>query len=75
MAKKNTRKKTVTKKAVTTLAHDETCRLLGVNNIETYGRQTFAEFCDVYAMQADFEAKVEDEFNKMIESFAGATVQ
>ena len=29
---------------------------------------SFAEFCDVYAMEADFEAKVEAEFNKMIDA-------
>ena len=31
------------------------------------GRWAFAEFCDVYKIQSDFEAKVESEFNKMIE--------
>ena len=39
-----------------------------MNNLKTYGRWAFAEFCDVYAMEADFAAKVEAEFNKMIES-------
>ena len=38
----------------------------GVNNLGHYGRWAFAEFTDVYQMQADFEAKVEAEFNKMI---------
>jgi hypothetical protein len=28
----------------------------------------FAEFTDVYEMQSDFEAKVEEEFNKMIDN-------
>jgi type III restriction enzyme len=46
----------------------ETYWIPGVNNLKTYGRWTFVEFCDVYAMQADFEAKVEAEFNKMIET-------
>ncbi len=41
-----------------------------MNRLGTYGRWTFAEFCDVYEMQADFEAKVEEHFNKMIESTA-----
>ncbi len=40
----------------------------GVNNLGTYGRWAFAEFCDVYEIQSDFEARVENEFNKMIES-------
>ncbi len=49
----------------------------GVNNLGSYGRWAFAEFCDVYEMQADFEAKVEEHFNKMIDGAiaAGAAVQ
>ncbi|MDX8389974.1 MAG: DEAD/DEAH box helicase family protein [Mariprofundaceae bacterium] len=43
----------------------------GVNNIGTYGRWAFAEFTDVYEMQADFEKKVEAEFSKMIDSVTG----
>ncbi len=42
----------------------------GVNNHGRYGRWAFAEFTDVYEMQSDFEARVEDEFNKMIDSVA-----
>ena len=38
----------------------------GVNNLGHYGRWAFAEFTDVYQMQADFEAKVEAAFNRMI---------
>ena len=45
----------------------ETYWVPGVNNLGTYGRWAFAEFTDVYQMQADFEAKVAAEFNKMIE--------
>ncbi len=40
----------------------------GVNNLGAYGRWAFAEFTEVYQIQADFEARVESEFNKMIES-------
>lgn len=40
----------------------------GVNHLGSYGRWAFAEFCDVYEMQSEFKAKVEAEFNKMIES-------
>src|SRR5580658_2668331 len=40
----------------------------GVNNNGQYGRWAFAEFTDAYQIQSDFEAKVEPEFNKMIES-------
>ena len=45
----------------------ETYWVPGVNNLGNYGRWAFAEFTDVYQMQADFEARVETEFNKMIE--------
>ena len=34
----------------------------------TYGRWAFAEFTDVYQIEADFEAKVRSEFDKMIET-------
>jgi type III restriction enzyme len=44
----------------------ETYWVPGVNNLGTYGRWAFAEFTDVYQMQADFEAKVEAKFNQMI---------
>ena len=40
----------------------------GVNNNGEYGRWAFAEFTDAYQIQADFKAKVESEFNKMIDS-------
>jgi len=40
----------------------------GVNNLGNYGRWAFAEFTDVFQMEEDFEAKVESEFDKMIES-------
>lgn len=43
----------------------------GVNNIGKYGRWAFAEFTDVYEMQADFEAKLEEAFNVMLENAAG----
>jgi type III restriction enzyme len=47
----------------------------GVNNLGSYGRWAFAEFADVYEMQADFETKVEEHFNKMIESVTGEHVR
>ena len=40
----------------------------GVNHLGTHGRWAFAEFTEVYQIETDFEAKVEGEFNKMIES-------
>jgi type III restriction enzyme len=42
----------------------------GVNNLGKYGRWAFAEFREVYQIEADFEARVEAEFNKMIERVA-----
>jgi len=44
----------------------ETYWVPGVNNHGHYGRWAFAEFTEVYRIEADFEAKVEEEFNKMI---------
>ncbi len=45
----------------------ETYWVPGVNHLGSYGRWAFAEFCDVYEIMSDFEAKVESEFNQMIE--------
>lgn len=45
----------------------ETYWVPGVNNHGYYGRWAFAEFTEVYRIESDFEAKVETEFNKMIE--------
>ena len=39
----------------------------GVNHLGTYGRWAFAEFTEIYQIVSDFKAKVEAEFNKMIE--------
>jgi type III restriction enzyme len=46
----------------------ETYWIPGVNNLGTYGRWAFAEFRDVYEIESDFKAKVEREFEKMIET-------
>ncbi len=43
----------------------------GVNHLGTFGRWAFAEFTEAYQIQADFEERVEEEFDKMIESVAG----
>lgn len=50
----------------------ETYWVPGVNNLGKYGRWAFAEFGDVYRMEADFEKKIEAEFDTLIESVAGA---
>lgn len=39
----------------------------GVNHLATYGRWAFAEFTEVYQIESDFKAKVEGEFDKMID--------
>ena len=51
----------------------ETYWVPGVNNDGQHGRWAFAEFTEVYRIEADFEAKVEGEFNKMIESITVQT--
>jgi len=38
--------------------------LPGVNNLKLYGRWAFAEFTEIYLIEADFAANVESEFNK-----------
>jgi type III restriction enzyme len=44
----------------------ETYWVPGVNHLGTYGRWAFAEFTEMYQIAADFEAKVEAAFNKII---------
>ena len=39
----------------------------GVNNLGKQGRWDFAEFTEVYEIESDFEAKVEQKFNDMID--------
>ena len=46
----------------------ETYWVPGVNRHGSYGRWAFAEFKDVYEIESDFEAKVEAEFNIMIDA-------
>ena len=44
----------------------------GVNNLGTLGRWAFAEYTEVYAMEADFAALVESQFSEMIETITEA---
>ncbi|HDZ20153.1 hypothetical protein LCGC14_0017090 [marine sediment metagenome] len=46
----------------------------GVNGLGSYGRWAFAEFTEVYQIQSDFEARVEAEFNRMIDSTTAQSV-
>ena len=45
----------------------ETYWVPGVNNLRNWGHWAFAEFSDVHAMEAEFGATVEAEFNNMVE--------
>ncbi len=51
----------------------ETYWIPGVNNLGTHGRWAFAEFGDVYQIEADFKAKVEEEFDRLIARVAPRT--
>ncbi len=42
----------------------------GVNHLGTYGRWAFAEFTEVYQIEADFKDKVKTEFDKMVGIYA-----
>ena len=50
----------------------ETYWVPGVNHLGSYGRWAFAEFTEMYQIEADFEQKVEAEFNQMVDATAGA---
>lgn len=39
----------------------------GVNHLGNYGRRAFAEFTRVFRIQADFEATIDANFNRLIE--------
>lgn len=52
----------------------ETYWVPGVNRLGSFGRWAFAEFTDVYEIQSDFEKRVEEEFDRMIESAAAGGV-
>jgi type III restriction enzyme len=44
----------------------------GVNNSKQLGRWAFAEFTEVFGMEADFIARVESEFRKIVDSVSQA---
>ncbi|KKM08719.1 restriction endonuclease [Clostridiales bacterium PH28_bin88] len=48
----------------------ETYWVPGVNNLKSYGRWAFAELTEVYRMEVDFAAKVEAQFNQVIDQFS-----
>ncbi|HEX2995888.1 MAG TPA: hypothetical protein VHP14_13770, partial [Anaerolineales bacterium] len=46
----------------------ETYWVPGVNNLRSYGRWAFAEFTEIFRLQADFAAEVESQFDRMVEA-------
>jgi len=44
----------------------ETYWVPGVNNLKSYGRWAFAEFTEIYRMESDFQAKVDEAFTRML---------
>jgi type III restriction enzyme len=42
----------------------------GVNNLGTHGRWAFVELVEVYQIETDFTAKVEQAFGEMIDTVA-----
>ena len=47
----------------------ETYWVPGVNYLGIYGRWAFAEFTEVYQIEADFAARIESQFNQMVDGF------
>ena len=51
----------------------ETYWVPGVNQLKRYGRWAFAEFTEVYQIESDFKAKVQSEFDKLLQFATTAT--
>jgi type III restriction enzyme len=51
----------------------ETYWVPGVNNLGTHGRWGFAELTEMYQIEADFETKVQAEFDRMVARFTATT--
>jgi len=49
----------------------ETYWVPGVNNLGRFGYWAFAEFTEVYQIEFDFKARIEAEFNKIVDSAIG----
>ena len=45
----------------------------GVNHLGAHGRWAFAEFTEMYQIESDFEAKIEAEFDKMVNQVISTT--
>ena len=46
----------------------ETFWIPGVNNLRQYGRWAFAEFTDIWQMESDFAERLEQEFDRIIQT-------
>jgi type III restriction enzyme len=46
----------------------ETYWIPGVNNLKQYGRWAFAEFTEIYDMDKDFNAKIDQSFEEILKS-------
>ena len=46
-----------------------------MNRLGSYGRWAFAELREVYRIEADFEAKVEANFDKILCQAEGTTIR
>ena len=53
----------------------ETYWVPGVNNSAKYGRWAFAEFTEVYQIESDFRARIESEFDRMLEPYTDVSSQ
>jgi type III restriction enzyme len=51
----------------------ETYWVPGVNHLGSYGRWAFAEFTEVFQIESDFENKVTEAFDRMLDEKAPAT--
>lgn len=52
----------------------ETYWIPGVNNLGQFGRWAFAEFTEVYALEADLSGKIAGELDRMLARVVGAGV-
>lgn len=53
----------------------ETYWIPGVNQLEEYGRWAFAEFRDIFEMEIDFEEKVKEAFDEIIQPLVTQQIQ
>ncbi len=52
----------------------ETYWVPGVNHLGTHGRWAFAELTEIYRIEADFDAKVRQAFDRIVEEAAGGAL-